>query len=325
MTRTGTMLLTAAIAGCLFGSSASAQQYPTRQITIIVPFAAGGSSDIGARLVAQKLNEAWGQPVIVENKTGANGQIAVNALKSAAADGHTLLWVSHGIVAINPSLHAKLSYDPIADFAPISLAFRSTHVLLVPAAASIKSAGDLVAAAKASPGKLKFASAGIGSGSHLAGEMFKFNNQLDVTHIPYRGSTAALPDLVAGRVDFFFDGPANSLPLAAEGKLRALAVTDHERFAQIPNVPTMAEAGLKNHEINSWFGFVAPTNTPKPTVAKLHAEISKALRNPEVAAQIVAVGGTPAPSKSPEEFAGFFAAEKDRLGKLVVASGAKLD
>jgi tripartite-type tricarboxylate transporter receptor subunit TctC len=325
MPRKATTLLAAAVAVGVFGTAAAAQQYPTRPITILVPFAPGGSSDTGARLVAQKLNSSFGQPVIVENKTGANGQIAVNALKSAPADGHTLLWVSHGIVAINPSLYTKLSYDPIADFAPISLAFRSTHVLLVPTSSPYKTPADLVEAARKNPGKLRFASAGMGSGSHLAGEMLKAHNRLDVFHVPYRGSTAALPDLVAGRIDFFFDGPANSVPLVLDGKLRALAVTDYERFAQIPNVPTMAEAGLKNHEINSWFGFVARAGVSRAIVNKLHAEISKALQSPDVAQKIVSTGGTPAPSKSPEEFAAFFVSEKDRLGKLVIASGAKVD
>lgn len=316
------VVLTLAMA-LVMSLSARAQEFPTRAITIVVPFAAGGSSDVSARVLATKLSESLGKPVIVENKPGANGQVAASAVKQAAPDGHTLFWVSHGVVAINPSIYAKLSYDPVADFAPISAVFRSTHFLLVPASSSYKTGADLVKAAKANPGKLTFASVGVGSGSHLVGELFRTANKLEVVHIPYKGSTSAIPDVLAGRVDFFFDGPGVSVPLAKEGKLRALAVTDAQRYGQLPDVPTMAEAGFPKQELNSWFGLVTLAGTPKPIVAKLHESITKALKSPDTVSRIGAMGGVVMPSTTPEAFASFIAAERERLGGIAVAAGVK--
>lgn len=309
----------------VFGASpaAHAQQFPSKAITIIVPFAAGGSSDVGARAIAAKLSDSLGKPVIVDNRPGANGQVAASAIKTAAADGHTLMWVSHGVLAINPSIYAKLTYDPVADFAPLSLAFRSTHFLLVPANSPYKSAAELVKATKDNPGKLTFASVGIGSGSHLVAELFRSANALDVIHVPYKGSTSAIPDVLAGRVDFFFDGPGVSVPLVKEGKLRALAVTDTQRYADLPDVPTMAEAGFPKQELNSWFGLVTLAGTPKPIVDKLHQSIVEALKHPDSVQRIAAVGGIVAPSPSPADFVSFIGTERERLGAIAVAAGVK--
>lgn len=300
-----------------------AQEFPSKAITIIVPFAAGGSSDVGARVLASRLSESLGKPVVVDNRPGANGQVAASAIKLAAPDGHTLMWVSHGVLAINPSIYAKLTYDPVADFTPISLVFRSTHFLLVPANSPYKTAAELVKAVKDNPGKLTFASVGVGSGSHLVGELFRSANRLDVTHVPYKGSTSAVPDVLAGRVDFFFDGPGVSVPLVKEGRLRALAVTDTQRYSELPEVPTMAEAGFPKQELNSWFGLVTLAGTPKPIVAKLHDKTVEALKNVDVVQRIAAVGGIVAPSSSPEEFASFIGKERERLGGIAVAAGVK--
>ncbi|MBX9842216.1 MAG: tripartite tricarboxylate transporter substrate binding protein [Xanthobacteraceae bacterium] len=294
-------------------------------MTIIVPFSPGGSSDQGARLVASKLSDGIGQPVVVENRIGANGQVAAAQVKSARPDGHTLLWASHGILAINPSLYTRLTYDPLKDFEPVTLVFKSTHLLIVPVESHARNATDLVALARQQPGRLSFASVGIGSGSHLAGEMFKFGNRLDVAHVPYKGSTNALPDLVAGRVHYMFDGPGNAVELIRGGKLRALGVTDARRFAQLPDVPTMAEAGIPDNVINSWFGLVTTAGTPKPVVVRLHAEIAKAIGAPDIAQKIADFGGSASASRSPEEFSTFIASENARLGRLIRATGVQAD
>jgi tripartite-type tricarboxylate transporter receptor subunit TctC len=308
---------------CVVSIAARAQEFPSKTITIIVPFAAGGSSDVSARVVASKLSESLGKAVIVDNRPGANGQVAATAVKLAAPDGHTLFWVSHGVLAINPVIYPKLTYDPVKDFAPLSLVFRSTHFLLVPARSPYKTADELVKAAKANPGKLTFASVGVGSGSHLVGELFRSANKLDVIHVPYKGSTSAIPDVLAGRVDFFFDGPGVSVPLVKDGKFRALAVTDSQRYGELPDVPTMAEAGFPKQELNSWFGLVTLADTPKPILEKLHASIVKALQSPDAIQRIAAVGGITAPSASPEEFVAFIRAERERLGAIAVAAEIK--
>ncbi|WP_457580770.1 Bug family tripartite tricarboxylate transporter substrate binding protein [Ensifer canadensis] len=314
--------LAAAAVAAATALTASAQEFPTKTITIIVPFSAGGSSDIGARLAAEKLSASIGQPVVVENKTGANGQVAVNEFMSKEADGYTLLWVSHGIVAINPALYKDLSYDPLKDFEPITLAFTSTHILLVPTDSPFKAPADIVAAAKEQPGELTFASVGVGSGSHLVAEMFKTEAGISTEHVPYKGSTDALPDVISGRVSYFFDGPANSLGMIKEGKLRALAVTDTQRAAYLPDVPTMAEAGFRNSQLNAWFGLVAKSGTPEPIITRLHAELVKAYSDPTIVAKMADIGTSVRPSASPAEFADMFKSEHKRLGAAVVAANA---
>jgi tripartite-type tricarboxylate transporter receptor subunit TctC len=308
---------------CAPSTATRGQDFPSKAVTIIVPFAAGGSSDVSARVLAQKFSDSLGKPVIVDNRPGANGQVAASAIRTAAPDGHTLMWVSHGVLAINPSIYAKLTYDPVADFAPISLVFRSTHFLLVPADSPYKSAAELVKAAKDKPGKLTFASVGVGSGSHLVGELFRSANALDVVHVPYKGSTSAIPDVLAGRIDFFFDGPGVSVPLVKEGKFRALAVTDTQRYPELPDIPTMAEVGFPKQELNSWFGLVVPAGTPAPIIAKWHQLTVAALGNPDSVQRIAAVGGIVAPSASPAEFVAFIAKERERLGAIAVAAGVK--
>jgi tripartite-type tricarboxylate transporter receptor subunit TctC len=317
-----TSLLAGLFAATTFVATAVAQDFPSGPIRIIVPFSAGGSSDVAARLAADHMTESLGTPVVVENKPGANGQVAVNELLGADADGHTLLWVSHGIMAINPVLLEEISYDPLTDFAPISLAFTSTHILLVPADSPITDAAALADAAKAAPGELTFASVGVGSGSHLVAEMFRTETGIDTVHVPYKGSTDALPDVIAGRVDYFFDGPANSVPIVNEGNLRALAVTDTQRASFLPDVPTMAEAGFPESQLNAWFGLVAKGGTPDPIVAKLHESVAAAYSDPQIVEKLEALGTSVRPSASPAEFAAIIVSESDRLGKAVLDANA---
>lgn len=304
--------------------TAVAQNYPSRPITLIVPFPAGGPADTGARAVMQRMSESIGQPVLVENRGGAGGQIAVAALKTVAPDGYTLFLANIGTHAINQTLYAKLTYDPFADFAPVSLIFSFPHVLAVSPEGSIKSVSDLVKQAKEQPGKLTFASQGIGSGGHLLGEMLKYRAGIDVVHVPYRGTAPAIPDLLGGRVHFMFDGMPGAGPLVADGKLRGLAVTDSAHVPMIPDVPTMAEAGFPGYELSAWFGVAAPAGTPRAVIEKLHQEIVKATRNPETQAKfrqfgIVAVASTP------EEFVKVMREDTARLGEIIKASGARAE
>ena len=305
-------------------STALAQAFPSRPITLVVPFPAGGPADIGARAVMQRVSETIGQPVLVENRGGGGGQVAAAAVKTAAPDGYTLFLANIGTHAINKTLYAKLTYDPDADFTPVSLMYSLTHVLVVNPESSIKTVSDLVKEAKAQPGKLTFASQGVGSGGHLLGEMFKFRNGLDVVHVPYRGTAHALPDLLGNRVTFFFDGIPGAGPLVASGKLRGLALTDGVRAPMIPDVPTMAEAGFPNYELSAWFGVAAPAGTPRAVVDKLHAEIVKAARHPETLAKFQQFG-IKAVANTPEEFAQVMKDDTALLGEIVKASGARAE
>lgn len=317
-------LIVLALLAALTPAAALAQAFPSRPITLIVPFPPGGPADIGARAVMQRVSELIGQPVLVENRGGGGGQVAAAAVKTAAPDGYTLFLANIGTHAINKTLYAKLTYDPDADFTPVSLMYSLAHVLVVNPESSIKSVSDLFQEAKAQPGKLTFASQGIGSGGHLLGEMLKFRTGIDVVHVSYRGTSHALPDLLGGRVTFFFDGMPGAGPLVAEGKLRGLAVTDSVRAAMIPNVPTMAEAGFPNYELSAWFGVAVPAGTPRAVVDKLHAEIAKAAKHPETQAKFQQFGFK-AVANTPEEFAQVMKDDTARLGEIVKASGARAE
>jgi tripartite-type tricarboxylate transporter receptor subunit TctC len=301
---------------------AGAQDFPNRTITVVVPFAAGGLTDQVARIAAQQMSESMGQPVVVDNKAGGNGQVAASFVKQARPDGYTLMVASAGTHAINQSLYAKLTYDPVKDFDPVTLLYKSTHFLLVPASSPARTVADVVAAARAKPG-LVFASSGTGSGAHLSGELFKSIAKVEISHIAYKGSAAAIPDVVGGRVDMFFDG-TTSAPLVREGKLRALAVTDTVRSPALPDVPTMAEAGFPGVEVNSWFGIITPAGTPAPVINKLAAEFDKAMRSATTAQKTSPMGITVL-TGTPQAFAAHIASETERLGKIVKASGARAE
>ena len=303
---------------------AHAQTYPTKPIRLVVPFPPGGATDILARDVAQKLTEAWGQSVIVDNRPGAGGNIGSELVAKSAPDGYTLEMGTVGTHAINASLYAKMPYDHVKDFTPVILVAGVPNVLVVNPAVPANSVAELVAYAKANPGKLNFASSGNGTSIHLSGELFKVMAGVQITHIPYKGSAQALQDLLAGQVQLMFDNLPPSLPQIKAGKLRALAVTSATRAPALPDVPTLAESGLPGFEASSWFGILAPAGTPAPIVAKLNAEVANWLATPEAKEKLLKQGANPA-GGTPQDFAKHIAAETAKWAKVVKDSGAKID
>jgi tripartite-type tricarboxylate transporter receptor subunit TctC len=307
-----------------FAAGAWAQDYPTKPIRIVVPFPPGGATDLLARAVAQRLTEKWGQAVIVDNRPGAGGNIGSELVAKAAPDGYTLEMGTVGTHAINASLYAKMPYDHVKDFVPIVLVAAVPNVLVVNPSLPVKSVQELIAYAKANPGKLNFASSGNGTSIHLSGELFKVMAGVQMTHVPYKGSAPALQDLIAGQVQLMFDNLPPSLPQIKAGKLRALAVTTAKRSPALPDLPTIAESGLPGFESSSWFGLLAPAGTPQPIVAKLNAEVNAWLATPEAKEKLLASGANPA-GGSPEDFAKHIAAETAKWQKVVKESGAKID
>ena len=308
----------------LLATGAWGQAYPAKPIRLVVPFPAGGTTDILARAVGQKLTEAWGQPVVVDNRPGAGGNIGAELVAKAAPDGYTLLMGTVGTHAINASLYAKMPYDHIKDFAPVILVAGVPNVLVVNPAVPVNSVQELIAYAKANPGRLNFASSGSGTSIHLSGELFKVMAGVQMTHIPYKGSAPALQDLIGGQVQLMFDNLPSALPQIKGGKLRALAVTSATRAAALPDVPTVAEAGLPGFEASSWFGVLAPAGTPVAIIARLNAEIAKWLASPEAREKLASQGANAA-GGSPEDFAKHIAAETAKWQKVVKESGAKVD
>lgn len=311
-----------ALLACSVGV-ACAQGYPNKPIRMIVPFPAGGAADVLARILGQKMQENWGQPVLVENRPGGNTIISSEAVARAAPDGYTILscWET---VAINVSLMSKLPYDQLRDFAPVSLTASIPLLLLAHNGLPVQSVRELVAFAKTNPGKVNFASFGTGSSSHLAGELFKSTAGVDLVHVPYKGSPPALTDLIGGRVEIFFVGLPPGLPFAKEGKAKALAVTSTKRAPLLPNVPTMEEAGVLPFEAISWSGILAPAGTPKDIVAKLNGEFNRILKLPDVHDRLADLGFNATPS-TPEQFDAFLKAEITKWAKVVKESGAKVD
>ena len=319
-------VILAGIATMAFSPFADAQSpaYPTKPIRLVVPFPAGGATDILARAVAQKLTEAWGQSVVVDNRPGAGGNIGSELVARALPDGYTLEMGTVGTHAINASLYPKMPYDHMKDFVPVILVAGVPNVLVVNPSVPANSVQELIAYAKANPGKLNFASSGSGTSIHLSGELFKVMAGVQMTHIPYKGSAQALQDLIGGQVQLMFDNLPPSLPQIKAGKLRALAVTTAARAAALPDVPTIAESGLPEFEASSWFGVLAPTGTPPPIIAKLNAEIGKWLATSEAKEKLVAIGANIA-GGTPEDFARHIAAETLKWAKVVKDSGAKVD
>jgi tripartite-type tricarboxylate transporter receptor subunit TctC len=304
--------------------SVSAQPYPTKPIRLVVPFPAGGTTDVLARAAAQKLTETLGQAVIVDNRPGAGGNIGAELVAKSPPDGYTLLMGTVGTHAINPSLYPKMPYDHVRDFVPVILVAGVPNVLVINPALPVNSMQELIAYAKANPGKLNFASSGNGTSIHLSGELFKTMAGVQITHVPYKGSAPALQDLVGGQVQLMFDNLPSALALIKGGRLKALAVTSKERAPALPDVPTMAESGLPGFEASSWFGLLAPAGTPQPVVAKLNAEIAKWLASPEAKEKLLAQGANAA-GGTPEDFARHIAAETAKWQKVVKESGAKVD
>jgi len=313
--------------GSLFAAlaiGASAQPYPTKPIRLVVPFPAGGTTDVLARAAAQKLTETLGQPVVVDNRPGAGGNIGAELVAKSPPDGYTLLMGTVGTHAINPSLYPKMPYDHVRDFVPVILVAGVPNVLVINPALPVNSVQELIAYAKANPGKLNFASSGNGTSIHLSGELFKTMAGVQITHVPYKGSAPALQDLVGGQVQLMFDNLPSALALIKGGRLKALAVTSKERAPALPDVPTMTESGLPGFEASSWFGLLAPAGTPQPVVAKLNAEIAKWLASPEAKEKLLAQGANAA-GGTPEDFTRHIAAETAKWQKVVKESGAKVD
>ena len=316
-----------ALAAFAFGYAApasAAEAYPTRPIRLIIPFGPGASNDIVARIIAPRMSEGLGQSVVVDNRTGAGGIVAAELVAQAQPDGHTALMGSPGPLVVNPLLMPKLSYNPRRDFAPVSLVSIVPGVLVVHPAMPVKSVSDLIAVARSKPGQLNYASTGQGTVPHLSGELFKMLAKVDLVHVPYKGSAAAIADLLGGQINVFFDNVASALPFVKSGKLRGLAITTAKRSDQLPNLPTMIEAGVAGYESNSWNGIVMPAKTPKPVIDRFYAELSRALQAPDVRERIGAVGaevsGVP-----PAEFAKFMQRETQKWGRVVKEAGIKAE
>jgi len=303
---------------------AAAQPYPSKPVKLVVPFPPGGSLDNAARLIAQKLTETWGQSVVVENKPGAGGNIGADMVAKSPPDGYTILLGALSTHAVNPSLYKTMPYDAAKDFAPITLVAITPNVLVVNASSPVQTVKEFFAYTKANPGKLSFGSGSIGSGGHLAGELYKVETGTDSVHVPFKGGAPATQALLAGDTQFMFDNLANAMAQVKGGKLRALAVTTAKRSPLAPELPSMAEAGLPGFDISTWFGLFAPAGTPKDIVAKWNADVTRILNSPDVRARFIADGAEPSPS-SPEQFSQFIAAELTKYARIVKASGAKVD
>jgi len=320
------LALVACSAFALLGAPSALAQapFPTKPVRLVVPFPAGGTTDILARAAAQKLSETLGQQVIVDNRPGAGGNIGAELVAKAPADGYTLLMGTVGTHAINPSLYAKMPYDHVKDFAPVILVAGVPNVLVVNPDLPFKTVADVVAYAKANPGKLNFASSGSGTSIHLSGELFKVMAGVQMTHVPYKGSAPALTDLIGGQVQLMFDNLPSALPQIKGGKLRAVAVTSTTRAAALPDVPTVAESGLPGFESSSWFGILAPAATPKDIIAKINTDVQKWLSTPEAKEKLLGQGAIAA-GGSPDDFAKHIQAETAKWAKVVKESGAKVD
>ncbi len=302
-------------------TSVAAQAYPTKPIRLVVPYTAGGSSDFVARQIAQRMSEGLGQPVTVENKPGVAGIPGTEIVAHSAPDGYTLALIGLTTHASNPWLYKKLPYDPVKDFIPISAAIASPLVLVVNPEVPAKNVQELIAYAKANPGKVHYGSAGVGNTLHLAGELFKSRAGIDIVHVPYKGASAALNDLLGGRIEMMIDLAQTPLAHIQAGKLRALGTTGTQRLAILPDVPTIAEQGLPGFQFATTIGIAAPAGTPKPIIDRLHAEMVKALANPELQAAFAKQGMQVTPSASPEAYAKLIAEERAKIGEIVKTAG----
>jgi tripartite-type tricarboxylate transporter receptor subunit TctC len=308
----------------LSAAVAAAQPYPSKPIRLVVPFPAGGTTDILAREVGQRLSLSLGQPVVIDNRPGAAGNIGSELVAKSAPDGYTLLMATVGTHAINPNLYARIPYDHVKDFAPVVLVAGVPNVLEVTTSLPVHSVADLIKLAKEKPGQINFASSGSGTSIHLSGELFKTMAGVDMTHVPYKGSAPAITDLIGGQVQVMFDNLPSSLQQIKAGKLRAIAVTSAQRAPALPDIPTIAESGLPGFEATSWFGIVAPAGTPPTIIARINADVNQWLQSPEAKEKLLAQGAVAA-GGSPEQFAAYIHTETEKWARVVKASGAKVD
>jgi tripartite-type tricarboxylate transporter receptor subunit TctC len=315
------LLLSPAQAAAADSSPATgAEGYPSRSIRLIVPFPPSGSTDLLARSLGQKLAEGLAQPVVIDNRPGAGGSIGAEAAARAAPDGYTLMMGHLGTLAVNPAIYKNLPYDPVKSFAPVSLMAIVPSVLVVNHQVPVASAAELVAYAKANPGKLAYGSAGNGSTSHLTSEYFKLITGTDILHVPYKGIGPMLTDLVSGQVSMGLNGAPAVMPHLAAGRVRALAVSSLKRLQALPQVPTLDEAGIKGFDASGWYGIVAPAGTPRAVVTRLNAEIHRSLQTADLRARLDSDGAQPAPG-TPEEFAAFIQTEIARWGEVLKRAG----
>jgi tripartite-type tricarboxylate transporter receptor subunit TctC len=291
---------------------------------MVCPFPPGGTTDLVARLVAQKFSEAWGQQVVVDNRPGAGGVIGTEMIAQAAPDGYSILLGSITTHAVNPALYNKLRFDPIKDFAPVSLVVSSPQLLALHPSVAAKSVKELITLAKARPGQLNYGSAGTGTSPHLTFELFKSTTAIDVLHVPYKGTGPAITDLIGGQVQMMITGVVALMPHVKSGKLRAVGVTSAKRVAALPEVPTIAESGVAGFDVSSWFGVFVPAGTPRAIVNKMNQEIHRILANPEVRQRLIDQGADPA-SNTPEEFAAYVKSEMTRWGQVVRNTGTRAD
>ena len=316
-------LLAAALATTALVLPAQAQTFPDRPIKIIVPFGPGGFTDVAARILQKELAPAIGQAVIIENKPGAGSTIGTAEVSKAKPDGYTLVMISTAHV-ISPHLYKQMPYDALRDFAPVMKIAEGPYVLVVHPSLGVKSVAELLALAKAQPGKVDYASSGNGSAQHLVGALFTTMAGANLTHVPYKGSSQAMNDLIGGQVKVSFVGVPNALPNLASGKLKALGVSTAKRYSEMPDVPTIAEAGVPGYDATIWLGLLAPPGTPREIVQRLNADITKILSTPD-ARKLMASAGVDVATSTPEEFARLMATEMDRWGKVVRETGATVN
>jgi tripartite-type tricarboxylate transporter receptor subunit TctC len=317
-----TSLVAASALAPALGDCAYAQAWPTRNVRLVVPFTPGGGIDAIGRIVGARLSEIWGQQVVVENKPGAGANIGIEFVARSAPDGYTML-IAAGGLTVNKFLFDKINYDPIADFSPVTLICHYPNLLIVPKDSSLRSVGDIIAQAKATPGKLTFASPGHGTSPHMCGELFKYLAKVNLIHVPYRGAAPGYTDLIAGRVDLTFAVMASGLPLVQAGQVRALGVSTATRQQAVPDVPTIAEAGVPGYDTSSWFAFVVPARTPPEIVRKLNSDIVAVLAEPAIKARldklgVVIVGSTP------DALGAHLKEEMDKWGPVIKAANIKV-
>jgi tripartite-type tricarboxylate transporter receptor subunit TctC len=305
-------------------AAAQAQSYPTRPVTLVVAFPPGGASDVLSRILARKLEQLLGQPFVIDNRPGAGGNVAADAVAHAAPDGYTLLNGNNSILATNAALYKKINFDPEADFAPIGLIGSQANILVVNPGLPANSMAELIALAKAKPGQLNFASSGHGLAAHLAGELFKAEAKIDLVHVPYKGAAPALQDVIAGHVQMMFATASSVVPHIRDGKVRALGVATLKRTAVLPEIPTIDELGIKGFDATTWHGLVVPARTPKEIVATLHRALATTLEDAAVKKSLADLG-VDIIAGTPEDFAAYIKSEIPKWTAIIKASGAKLD
>ena len=307
------------------GLAHAAETFPTRPIRIIILVVPGGGADITTRAVGQKLTEAWGQQVIVDNRPGGNGAVGMEIAKNANPDGHTLVLGTIGPVAVNPSLYAKLPYDPVNDFAPVARAVSALNVLVVHPSLPVKSVKELIAHAKANPSKLNYGSSGVGFADHLAAELFNKLAGVKMQHVPYKGGAPAMIDLVGGNIHLIFATVSTALPHMKTQRIRPLAVTFAKRVQEFADIPTVAESGVPGFAVDNWYGFQAPRGVPQPVVNKLHTEINRIMTMADVTARLAGLGIFPFTLPTPAAYGDYIKAEIKKYGEVVKGSGVRAD